>query len=139
MSLTDIAEVKAALEPFAKEADRYDPDEGDDGQFAWANSGGVTIGMLRRAREALAALSRMERSAAPEGRHWRHMTSGMFVSEIGRGRMQTAEPIGDMTPVVIYHHAGEHGGGGTFWVRPVREFEDGRFVELLLAETGGKP
>jgi hypothetical protein len=87
---------------------------------------------------ALAALDRLERSAAPEGRHWRHVTSGMLVSEIGRGRMQTDHQVGDMTPVVIYHHAGEHGVGGTFWVRPVREFEDG-FVELLLAETGGKP
>jgi hypothetical protein len=75
-----------------------------------------------------------------EGRRWRHVTSGMSVTEIGRGRMQTAEPIGDMTPVVIYRHPGDH-GGGTYWVRPVAEFEDGRFVEPPppLAETEGKP
>jgi hypothetical protein len=67
------------------------------------------------------------RARIDAGRHWRHVTSGMFVTEIGRGRMQTAEPIGDMTPIVIYHHAGEN-GGGTVWARPTREFEDGRFV-----------
>jgi hypothetical protein len=94
-------------------------------------------------KEQLARFSKQdvdqEQSAAPEGRRWRHVTSGMSVTEIGRGRMQTAEPIGDMTPVVIYHHAGEH-GGGTFWVRPAEEFED-RFVEPPppLAETEEQP
>jgi hypothetical protein len=91
------------------------------------NYGGGDIREINaRIDEAIEHLARF----APEGRHWRHMTSGMFVTEIGRGRMQTAEPIGDMTPIVIYHHAGEH-GGGTFWARPVAEFEDGRFVAFI--------
>lgn len=41
------------LEPFAKEAERYEPDEGDDDQIAWASD--FTIGLLRRARAALAS------------------------------------------------------------------------------------
>jgi len=45
-----IERLRAALEPFAKVADRYDPDEGDDLQVAWDWS--PTIGMLRRARAA---------------------------------------------------------------------------------------
>lgn len=53
---TDIAEVRAALEALAKEADRFDPEEGDDDQLAWS----ITYGILRRARRALAALDRIE-------------------------------------------------------------------------------
>jgi len=47
-----IAELEAALMPFAEQAERYDPDEGDDLQSAW-DSGGITIGDLRRARAVL--------------------------------------------------------------------------------------
>jgi hypothetical protein len=97
------------------------------------------VNYISNAKRADVVTMLREQLARFEGqseRRWRHVTSGMSVTEIGRGRMQTAEPIGDMTPVVIYHHAGEQ-GGGTFWVRPVGEFEDGRFVEPPppLAET----
>jgi len=44
-------QLEAALEPFAKEADLYDPPEGDDDQPAWSRD--FPIGMLRRARSAL--------------------------------------------------------------------------------------
>jgi hypothetical protein len=46
----DLAAAQAALAPFAKAADRYDPDDGDEAQLAWAND--FTIGDLRRARAA---------------------------------------------------------------------------------------
>jgi len=48
----EITRLRAALEPFAKAADRYDPDENDGFQEAWDWT--PTIGMLRRARAALA-------------------------------------------------------------------------------------
>ncbi len=44
--------LKAALKPFADEADKYEPDEDDDGMEAWAS--GFTVGDLRAARAALA-------------------------------------------------------------------------------------
>lgn len=44
--------LRAALEPFAEAANRYDPIEGDDQFEAWDWS--PTLGMLRRARAALA-------------------------------------------------------------------------------------
>lgn len=48
-----MSDLRAALEPFAKEADRYDPLEGDDGLPIWGEHS-ITIGDLRRARSALA-------------------------------------------------------------------------------------
>lgn len=43
--------LEKALKPFADEAERYEPDEGDDSTTAWATS--FDIGYLRRARAAL--------------------------------------------------------------------------------------
>jgi hypothetical protein len=51
----DLAAAQAALAPFAYSAGRYDPDDGDDDQAAWAND--FTIGDLRRARAAHSAAS----------------------------------------------------------------------------------
>ena len=58
LSALDAAEARVkvleeALRPFAKEAEQYDPDEGDGGQSAWASY--FTIGSLRIARAALAS------------------------------------------------------------------------------------
>ena len=41
-----------ALEPFARMAAAYDPDEGDDDHEAWAFNARPTIGQLRKARAA---------------------------------------------------------------------------------------
>ena len=46
-----IEKLEAALRPFAKWADAYEPDEGDDHLEAWDHA--PTIGMLRAARKAL--------------------------------------------------------------------------------------
>ena len=58
-------------------------------------------------------------------RRWRHKKRGSEYTEIGRGKLQTADGtrLFDMTDMVIYHHAPSH----SFWVRSVSEFEDGRF------------
>jgi len=47
----EVARLREALEPFAKAADGYDPDEGDSCDVAWAHD--FTIGSLRAARAAL--------------------------------------------------------------------------------------
>ena len=44
--------LREALRPFADEAERYDPDEGDDRDVAWVSD--FPIGALRRARSAIA-------------------------------------------------------------------------------------
>jgi hypothetical protein len=51
----EIERLRAALEPFAKEADRYEPNEGDDDVRAWGSS--FPICYLRRARDALESAS----------------------------------------------------------------------------------
>lgn len=51
--------LREALEPFGKEADRYDPDEGDSSDYLWDGSTAASvlrIGHLRRARAALASV-----------------------------------------------------------------------------------
>ena len=45
-------EARKALEPFARQADRYDPLEGDDDHPLWG-AHQITIGEVRRAREVL--------------------------------------------------------------------------------------
>lgn len=56
-----LAEAVEALEPFAAEADHYEPDDGDGAHVAWVSD--FTIASLRRARDTLARL----RSALAEG------------------------------------------------------------------------
>jgi hypothetical protein len=49
---------EVALKPFADEADRYEPDEGDGDHPAWDTT--ITIGDLRRARAALRPVATQE-------------------------------------------------------------------------------
>lgn len=51
-----LAKAAEALEPFAKEADIYDPPSGDGAHAAWSND--FSIGTLRRARTALTTIRR---------------------------------------------------------------------------------
>ena len=49
-----VAELEAALKPFARRADAYDPAEDDDWMVDWYDSGDrPTLGSFRRARAAL--------------------------------------------------------------------------------------
>ena len=57
-------------------------------------------------------------------RLWKHKKSGAIVVVRDEGKMQTVEPIGDMTEVTIYTHNGQT------WVRPTKEFNDGRFEQV---------
>ena len=52
-ALARIETMGKALEPFAREAERYDPPEDDDDHHVWdCNSSELTVGNLRRARAA---------------------------------------------------------------------------------------
>lgn len=53
-------------------------------------------------------------------RRWRHVKTGGLYQEIARGRLEA-----DETPVVIYVAESDH----RVWVRPVAEFDDGRFED----------
>lgn len=59
---------------------------------------------------------------------WQHKKRGSTYIEIGRGRLQAVDPGGlsDLQPMVIYISE----AGGSLWVRPADEFEDGRFERL---------
>ena len=48
---------------------------------------------------------------------WRHRKSGDVYEELHRGLIER-----DLTPVVVYR-----GEDGRVWVRPARQFDDGRF------------
>ncbi len=54
LSADRIEKLEAALRPFAKWADAYDPEENDDDREAWDHA--PTIGMLRAARNAMGEL-----------------------------------------------------------------------------------
>ncbi len=53
--LAEVERLRAALKPFAVEAEAYDPPEGDDAAPAWASR--FTCGNLRDARKALGVKS----------------------------------------------------------------------------------
>jgi hypothetical protein len=107
--MTDIAEVRKALEEALRAK-------------KWSHC-------LSYIHDALAAFDRLERSAAPDGKHWRHVNSGALVTEIGRGLYASGDGVDDVTPIVFYRH--DIGGwGSAFWARPIKEFEDGQFVEV---------
>lgn len=65
------------------------------------------------------------RLATPPVR-WRHKVRGSTYTEVGRGCLQSTVHDFDYMPVVIYRAD----VNGTLWVRPVAEFEDGRFERV---------
>jgi hypothetical protein len=60
---------------------------------------------------------------------YRHKKTNGLYQIVRHGRMQCAEPIEDMTSVVVYRDK-----DGELWVRPIKEFFDGRFEEMEAPE-----
>jgi hypothetical protein len=56
---------------------------------------------------------------------WKHKKRGTIYTEVARGIFQCTGSLLDEESVVIYQ-----GEDGKFWVRPVAEFEDGRFERI---------
>ena len=59
-------------------------------------------------------------------RRWWHIQRGSTYEEVARGRLQTAHPLGDNAPLVIYRSEDD----GRWYARGQVEFEDGRFQEI---------
>lgn len=57
------------------------------------------------------------------GARWRHKKRGTTYVELHRAELQHADPRFDCLPLVVYQCEKD----GRVWVRPVDEFEDGRF------------
>jgi hypothetical protein len=128
--MTDIAEVRRAV----KEASESLDDLGCIDRDSMAARRRIWV----KLKTALDALDRLERSAAPERKRWRHVNSGALVTEIGRGLYASGDSVDDITPIVFYRH--DIGGwGSACWARPIKKFED-QFVEVPPAQTEeGKP
>lgn len=61
-------------------------------------------------------------------KRYMHRRTGGTYYEVGRGAVQTSDRIlmSDMSPVVVYRSEKDL----SLWVRPVSEFEDGRFMKI---------
>lgn len=70
------------------------------------------------------------------GRTWRHKVRGTCYVEVGRGLTQSHESGLDEWPVVVYRGLDD---GGKLWVRPVEEFEDGRFERVDAEPCDHRP
>lgn len=94
--------------------------------FAELKNRNAPLPFTEDARAALAAALSTEPG---EAERWqpthRHKKRGTTYRLDGYGELQTAAPIGDYAKVAIYRAE-----DGKTWVRPVSEFNDGRFEAL---------
>ena len=56
--------------------------------------------------------------------YYRHKKTGGTYKVLGKAKLQTSEPIVDMTEMIVYEAE-----NGTIWCRLEHEFFDGRFEE----------
>ena len=97
-----------------------------------AATGAVVVQMLRAYAGMLeGAAAPAAPAAAPAQPRWRHKRTGGTYVEVHRGHLQASDDL-DMAPVVVYRSEAD----GRVWVRPVAEFEDGRFERISGAAPG---
>ena len=81
--------------------------------------------LIKQLFEEVECFSKIIGQKKTEKKRWQHLKRGSTYIEIGRGRLQIEGDL-DMTEVVVYMSEED----GLIWVRPVSEFEDGRFESL---------
>ena len=112
------------------------PQSGVDGRTAEAfaeQSEELKARWRKFARAALGHTLGLVYLDTPEARHEylaaslkdrvQHVKRGSTYRVIGRGKVQTDTPLADYAEVVVYQGESD----GLIWVRPVSEFDDGRF------------
>lgn len=67
-------------------------------------------------------------AALVSGERVHHVKRGSTYRVIGRGAIQTDTPLKDYAEVVVYQGDAD----GKLWVRPVGEFDDGRFAAIAV-------
>lgn len=70
-------------------------------------------------------------SPAPP-RRVRHKKRGTLYDVLGEAELQTSTDLVDGSEMIVYR-----GDDGRLWVRPIDEFEDGRFEDVPSRECGG--
>jgi hypothetical protein len=70
-------------------------------------------------------MSTNDHSTRTATRRVRHKNRGTIYTVVGEATLQTTYEQPDDAPVVVYR-----GDDGQLWVRPLNEFEDGRFEEI---------
>lgn len=90
----------------------------EDAKIAWEAG-------LASARESGCNIPKIE-GESTQIKRVRHKKRGSTYRIIGAGTIQTAVPLVDMEPVVIYQS--EH--DGSLWARSPAEFHDGRFEDV---------
>ena len=80
---------------------------------------------IDNADEILARLRLVD--AIINGKQYTHHKRGGTYTKLATGILQTSNPIDDNTELVTYLD-----DTGSFWFRPVEEFEDGRFQETKI-------
>lgn len=77
-------------------------------------------------RDEFARVIRALPATQVSGERVHHVKRGSTYRVIGRGAIQTDTPLTDYAEVVVYQCEAD----GKLWVRPISEFEDGRFAEM---------
>lgn len=114
---------------------RYKADQYRDAEFRDYGLARAVRIILNNADDILSALASSERSGREAPTH-RHKKTGRLYVLIGFGKIQSdfwmtsgfspAAKTVDMLEVAVYRAI----VGGSLWVRPREEFEDGRFIKL---------